>query len=53
MGEKRGRVCQGTCMKDPWPKPQGGRIEGGRGDGWSGGKWWQENGDNCTRTTIF
>ena len=22
------------------------------GSGWSGGKWWRENGDNCTWTTI-
>ena len=27
-------------------------MEGGNGDGWCGGKWWGENGGNCTGTTI-
>ena len=27
---KKGKGHQGTCMKDPWTKPKGGRIEGGR-----------------------
>ena len=27
---KKGNVCQGTCIKDPWTKPKEGRIEGGR-----------------------
>ena len=37
---------QETCIKDPWTKPKGGRIEGGRW-GWVGwekvvaGKWRQ------------
>ena len=29
MGEK-GEGLSGTCMKDTWTKPNGGRIEGGR-----------------------
>ena len=41
-GGKKGKDCQGTCIKDPWTKPKGGRIEGGRW-GWVGlgGKWRQ------------
>ena len=39
---KKGKDCKGTCVKDPWTKPNGGRIEGGR---WGRGKWWWENGD--------
>ena len=35
-GEKKGKGHQGTCIKDPWTKPKGGRIEGGR---WQG-EWW-------------
>ena len=27
---------QGTYIKDPWTKPKGGRVEGGRW-GWRGG----------------
>ena len=34
-GEKKGKGCQETCIKDPWTKPNGGRIEGGRW-GWVG-----------------
>ena len=26
----KGKCHQGTCVKDPWTKPKGGRIEGGR-----------------------
>ena len=42
----------GTCIKDTWTKPKGGRIKGGRWvwlglEGVVG-----ENGDNCTWTTI-
>ena len=38
--------CQGTCIKDPWTKPKGGRIEVGRRGsvGWGevvAGKWRQ------------
>ena len=33
-GKKR-KGRQGTCMKDPWTKPKGDRIEGGRW-GWVG-----------------
>ena len=35
---KKGKHCQGTCIKDPWTEPKGGRIEGGRW-GWMG--WWK------------
>ena len=41
MGETRGRVVQGTCMKDPWTKPKGGWIEGGRWGWWGWGQWRQ------------
>ena len=37
-GGKRGKNCQGTCIKNPWTKPKGVRIEGGRW-GWVGRKW--------------
>ena len=37
-GEKRGKGCQGTCTKDTWTKPKGGRIEGGRWGWVDGGK---------------
>ena len=46
IGGIRGKGCQGTCIKDTWTKPKGGRIEGGRW-GWlgsggvEGGKWIQ------------
>ena len=37
-----GKGCQGTCIKDTWTKPKGGRIEGGMW-GWLGwGDWWGE-----------
>ena len=26
----KGKGHQGTCIKDPWTRPKGGRIEGGR-----------------------
>ena len=45
-GEKKGKGPQGMCIKDPWTKPKGGRIQGGRW-GWVGqgtvvaGKWRQ------------
>ena len=32
-GWKRGKGHQGTCIKYPWTKPKGSRIEGGR-QGW-------------------
>ena len=43
---------QKTCIKDPWTKPKGGNIEGRRWWCVGQGKWWQENGDDCTLTTI-
>ena len=33
-------------------KAKGGRIKGGRRDGWGVCVWWGENGDNCIGTTI-
>ena len=46
-GEK-GKDHHGKCIKDPWIKPKGSRIESGTW-GWMGrGEWWHENGDNCT-----
>ena len=45
---------QGTCIKDPWTKPKGGRIEGGEvGMGGGRKKWQWENGDNCIQTIIL
>ena len=35
-----GEDHQGTCIKDTWTKPKGGRIEGGAG-GVMGRKWRQ------------
>ena len=43
-GVERGKLCQGTCIKDPWMKPKGIglRVEGrGRWGGVGGGKWRQ------------
>ena len=37
MGEK-GKGHQGTCIKDTWTKPNEGRIEDGRWDGWGRGE---------------
>ena len=47
-GGKKGKGHQRTCIKDPWTKPKGDRIEGVGRNGWGGKKWWQENEDNCT-----
>ena len=46
IGERRGKGCEGTCIKDSWTKPNGRRLEGGRWVlvGWErveGGKWGQ------------
>ena len=44
----KGKGCQGTCIKDTWTKPKGGKIEGRR---WGLVDWkerWGEKGDNCT-----
>ena len=45
-GEKNGKGCEGTCIKDTWTNPKVGRIEGGRWAwvGWGRGvgrKWRQ------------
>ena len=38
-GGKRGKGCQGTCIKDTWTKLNGvGSRVGGR-DGWDWGEW--------------
>ena len=37
-GQRKGKSHQGTCIKDPWTKPKGVRIEGGRWGGWGGGE---------------
>ena len=46
MGRKGGKGHQGTCRKDTWTKPKGGRIEGGRWGwvGWEGvvGRKWRQ-----------
>ena len=47
-GWKRGKGCQGTCIKDTWTKPKGDRKEGGRWEWVGRGEWWWGNGDNYT-----
>ena len=52
MGERRGRVIKEHVYTT---HGQSQRVEGLKVEGggrWSRGKWWQENGDNCTPTTI-
>ena len=46
MGENRGRSIK-EMYKGHIDKANGGRFQGGR-QGWVGGVWWGENGDNCT-----
>ena len=36
---KKGKGHQGTCIKDPRTKANGGRIEGGRWGQWGRGQW--------------
>ena len=48
-GGERGKGCQGTCIKDTWTKPKGGRIEGERW-GWLG---WGKSGGRKMETTIL
>ena len=36
-GEKQGKGCQGTCIKDTWTKPKGVGLRVGSRDGWGGG----------------
>ena len=36
-GGKEGKGHQGTCIKDPWPKPMGVGLRVGGGGGWGGG----------------
>ena len=43
----RGEVYEGTCLKDTWTKPKGGKIKSGRW-GWVGQGEHGENGDNFT-----
>ena len=50
-GDNRGKIgkgLQGTCIKDPWTKPNQGRIDSGRRCWVEQGKVVVENGDNCT-----
>ena len=42
------KAHQGTCIKDTWIKPNGGRNEVGGGSLWGGAGGVEENGDNCT-----
>ena len=46
-GEKREEGHQGTCIKDTWTEPMGGKIKGGRW-GWLGWEGVGGNGNNCT-----
>ena len=48
-----GKGHKWTCIKDPWTKPKGGRIEGRRWEWVGRGKWWWENGGYCTWTLIL
>ena len=48
---KEGKGCQRTCIKDPWIKPKGGRIEGGRWEVRVGGAG--EIGGGKMETTVF
>ena len=47
---ERGKHCQGTCIKDTWPKPKEVMMEGGiwvcLGLGWT--EWRGKNGENST-----
>ena len=38
--------------EEPMDRAKGAGLREGDGHGWGGGKWWQENGDNCIRTSI-
>ena len=42
-GGKKGKGHPGTCIKDPWTKPNGSRIDGRRWE-WMG---CGESGDTC------
>ena len=54
---KKGKSHQGTCIKDPWTKPKGRRIEGGRWE-WVGrgkvmaGKWRQLHMNNNLKKEV-
>ena len=47
-GRTRRKGYKGTCIKGTWTKPKGVGSSVGGGDGWSWGKCWEENEDNCT-----
>ena len=47
MGENRGRSIK-EMYKGHMDKAKVGRFEGGTWGWVGGGKWWGENGDNCT-----
>ena len=48
-GWKRGKGCQGTCIKDTWTKPKGDRIESGTWR-WLGWVW---TGGGKMETTVL
>ena len=47
-GRKKGKGHQETCIKDTWTNQRGVGLRVGGWGGWGRGKWWWENGDNCT-----
>ena len=47
-GEKKGKGCQGTFMKDTLTKPKGGRIRVGGGD-----EWMEGHGGMKMEITVF
>ena len=47
-GQKRGKCCQGTCIKEPRTKPKEGRIDGGKG-GWL----WGGDDEEKMETTVL
>ena len=49
MERKRGKGGQGTCIKDPWTKTAGGKIESRR---WKMGRAGERNRGNM-ETTIM
>ena len=57
-GRKKGKCCQGTCIKNTWTKPEDGGIEGGR---WvlveqervAGRKWRQLYSNNNKKRKII
>lgn len=57
-GERKGKGCQVTCLKDTWPKPKQGTIQGGKWgwverEGVVRGKWRQQYLRNNENTKKF